>query len=145
CHYCNFHFSTTGNNMPAMVQAIVKEALLRKEYIEEKISTVYFGGGTPSLLQIDDLRLQVKTMRELFIMDEDAEITLEANPDDITDEKLAAWKKAGVNRLSIGVQSFFDEDLVWMNRAHTSAQSFQSIQLAQQAGFNNITIDLIYG
>ncbi len=145
CHYCNFHFSTTTGNMPAMVQAIIKEAQLRKDYLYEDISTIYFGGGTPSLLPIADLQLQVDSMRELFKVDDDAEITLETNPDDITAEKLAAWKAIGINRLSIGIQSFFEEDLQWMNRAHTAEQALQSIQLAQEAGFDNITIDLIYG
>jgi oxygen-independent coproporphyrinogen-3 oxidase len=145
CHYCNFHFSTSANNIPAMAQAITTEAVLRKDYINEKIATIYFGGGTPSLLQIDDLRLQIDTLRDLFDVENHAEITLEANPDDINAEKLAAWKAAGINRLSIGVQSFFDEDLQWMNRAHNATQAVQSIQLAQREGFNNITIDLIYG
>lgn len=131
--------------MPAMVQAIIKEAQLRKDYLYEDISTIYFGGGTPSLLPIADLQLQVDSMRELFKVDDDAEITLETNPDDITAEKLAAWKAIGINRLSIGIQSFFEEDLQWMNRAHTAEQALQSIQLAQEAGFDNITIDLIYG
>jgi len=128
-----------------MVQAISKEAELRQGYITENISTIYFGGGTPSLLQAEDLRLHIDTIRELFNVDGDAEITLETNPDDITTEKLAAWKAIGINRLSIGVQSFFEEDLQWMNRAHNAMQAKQAIQLAQAAGFHNITIDLIYG
>ena len=128
-----------------MAQAICKEALLRQDYIQEKISTIYFGGGTPSLLQIVDLRLQIDTIKRLFIVDDDAEITLESNPDDISADKLTAWKDAGINRLSIGVQSFFEEDLLWMNRAHDAEQALQSIKLTQQAGFDNITIDLIYG
>lgn len=128
-----------------MVQAIVQEAALRKDYITENISTIYIGGGTPSLLQIEDLRLQIEEMRRLFTVDDDAEITLETNPDDITSEKLTAWKGIGINRLSIGIQSFVEDDLKWMNRAHNATQALQSIQLAQQAGFNNITIDLIYG
>lgn len=145
CHYCNFHFSTTGKNMPAMVQAIVQEAEIRRDYITENISTIYIGGGTPSLLQVEDLRLQIEAMRTLFTVDEDAEITLETNPDDIIAEKIAAWKAIGINRLSIGIQSFVEDDLKWMNRAHNAIQALQSIHLAQQAGFNNITIDLIYG
>ncbi len=128
-----------------MLQAICTEALLRKDYINEKVSTIYFGGGTPSLLKIADLRLQIEKLRELFALEDNAEITLEANPDDITAEKLAEWKMAGINRLSIGIQSFFEEDLQWMNRAHSAEQALQSILLAQEAGFDNITIDLIYG
>lgn len=145
CHYCNFHFSTSTGNIAAMVHAIAKEALLRKDYINENISTIYFGGGTPSLLQIADCRFLIDTIRREFVIDGDTEITIETNPDDITAEKLAAWKETGINRLSIGVQSFFQEDLQWMNRAHTAKQALQSIQLAQAAGFDNITIDLIYG
>lgn len=97
------------------------------------------------MLQAEDVALQVEAFKQLFEVDADAEITLEANPDDITNEKLAAWKAAGINRLSIGIQSFIEEDLRWMNRAHNATQALQSILLAQQAGFNNITIDLIYG
>src|SRR5437870_3935047 len=93
CHYCNFHFSTTTGSMQDMVQAIAKEALLRNEYLTENISTIYIGGGTPSLLQIDDCRFLIDEIRKLFSVDDDAEITLEANPDDITAEKLAAWRE----------------------------------------------------
>ncbi len=128
-----------------MVQAIGTEARLRQAYLQQPVETVYFGGGTPSLLQVEEVSALIKTMRELFLVDENAEITLETNPDDITAERLLAWKRAGINRLSIGVQSFFEEDLQWMNRAHNAAQARDSILLAQQAGFNNITIDLIYG
>lgn len=128
-----------------MVQAICKEAALKNDYIKEDIATIYFGGGTPSLLQITDLQLMIEKIYALFNVNNDAEITLEANPDDITEEKLSQWKQAGINRLSIGVQSFFDNDLLWMNRAHNAQQAYNSIVLAQQAGFNNITIDLIYG
>ena len=131
--------------MDAMVQAINKEAALRLNYINEIVHTIYFGGGTPSLLPIEDLKLLINNLRALFTIADDTEITLEANPDDITEEKLVGWKSAGINRLSIGVQSFFEEDLQWMNRAHNAEQALQSIQLAQQNGFNNITIDLIYG
>lgn len=145
CHYCNFHFSTSVKQTVEMANAICKEAELRRTYINEPVTTIYFGGGTPSLLKAADLRLQLEKFKQLFAIDPDAEITLEANPDDINEEKLAAWKTIGINRLSIGVQSFFEEDLQWMNRAHNATQALQSIQLAQQYGFNNITIDLIYG
>jgi len=145
CHYCNFHFSTSVKQVDVMIQAICKEAGLRHEYINESVGTIYFGGGTPSLLQIEDLRLQIEKLKDLFSIDKDVEITLEANPDDITYEKLDAWQTIGVNRLSIGVQSFFQEDLEWMNRVHTMEQAFVSIVLAQQIGFTNLTIDLIYG
>jgi oxygen-independent coproporphyrinogen-3 oxidase len=145
CHYCSFHFSTSVKQMDAMVQAICKEAEMRHEYINESIGTIYFGGGTPSLITICDLRFTIDRLKGLFVIDKDAEITLETNPDDITEEKLNAWKTIGINRLSIGVQSFFQGDLEWMNRAHNAQQALKSIQLAQQAGFYNITIDLIYG
>jgi len=128
-----------------MIKAICKEAELRQQYINEAIGTIYFGGGTPSLLETTDLQLQIETLRKLFTIEAQAEITLEANPDDITAEKLTGWKSVGINRLSIGVQSFFEEDLQWMNRAHNAKQALHSIQLAQKHGFDNITIDLIYG
>jgi oxygen-independent coproporphyrinogen III oxidase len=145
CHYCNFHFSTNTKQIHAVSKAIAHEASLRKDYITRTVETIYFGGGTPSLLEADDLKEQIGVFRALFNVAGDAEITLESNPDDITPEKLEQWKEAGINRLSIGVQSFFAEDLQWMNRAHNATQAEQSILFAQQAGFDNITIDLIYG
>jgi oxygen-independent coproporphyrinogen-3 oxidase len=145
CHYCNFHFSVSKALLPEMVNAICKEAELRNDYITENISTIYFGGGTPSLLTIDDLQFTIEKLYTLFNVDADAEITLEANPDDISNEKLSGWKNAGINRLSIGIQSFFDADLQWMNRAHNALQAYQSVELAKRSGFENITIDLIYG
>jgi len=145
CHYCNFHFSTSKKLLPQMVRAIIKEAALRKEYIEEPVETIYFGGGTPSLCTIDDVRYMIDRLKELLEVSKEAEITLETNPDDFSIEKLSGWKTAGINRLSIGIQSFAEEDLVWMNRAHNVQQAINSIQSAQQQGFDNITIDLIYG
>jgi len=128
-----------------LLAALLKETELQKDYLgSEPVETIYFGGGTPSILQILDLRLQIERIRKVFIVDENAEITLEANPDDITEEKLTGWKEIGINRLSIGVQSFYDEDLRWMNRAHNSQQALYSLQSAIQQ-FDNITIDLIYG
>ena len=128
-----------------MLTALLKETELQKNYLEnETVETIYFGGGTPSLLQIEDLRLQIEKIRQNFSVFEDAEITLEANPDDITEEKLLGWKEIGINRLSIGLQSFFEEDLRWMNRAHNAQQAIDSLQMAINK-FDNITIDLIYG
>src|SRR4051794_30687462 len=101
CYYCNFHFSTSQNSMQEMANAICKEAALRNDYIQDDIATIYFGGGTPSLLQIAGLRLMIEKFYSLFKIERDAEITLEANPDDITQEKLLQWKQAGINRLSI--------------------------------------------
>ena len=128
-----------------MIAALLKEIELKKEYLGgEKIETIYFGGGTPSLLNIEDLLLMIEKIKTVFVVNTDAEITLEANPDDITDEKLSGWKETGINRLSIGIQSFFEEDLKWMNRAHTAKQAISNLQLAKNY-YGNITIDLIYG
>ena len=145
CHYCNFHFSTSHQRIPEMVAAIGKEAELRQSYLTEKVETIYLGGGTPSLLKKEELRIILQRIYGLFDVDAMAEITLESNPDDINEENLAGWKEVGINRLSIGIQSFFEEDLQWMNRAHSATQALDCIRLAQQQGFNNITIDLIYG
>jgi len=145
CHYCNFHFSTSKQLIPEVMKAISKEAFLRKGYITEKVETIYFGGGTPSLLSADDLQYTLESLRNNFQFDENIEITLEANPDDIIEEKLIAWKNLGINRLSIGIQSFSETDLQWMNRGHNSKQALSCIELAILQGFNNITIDLIYG
>ncbi len=145
CNYCNFHFSVNQQLMPEIVSSIVKEAVLRKEYLSQNIETVYFGGGTPSLLSGNQLKFILNELHQLFSIVETAEITLEANPDDILIEKLTEWKAAGINRLSIGIQSFFEEDLKWMNRAHNADQALASILNAQKAGFENISIDLIYG
>ncbi|WP_207492226.1 radical SAM family heme chaperone HemW [Aridibaculum aurantiacum] len=145
CHYCNFHFSTSTKLQADFVQSLLKEILLQKDYLHEPVSTIYFGGGTPSILEIEELRLILQTLRQHFSITEGAEITLEANPDDITTGKLREWKAAGITRLSMGAQSFAEADLVWMNRAHNAQQALQSIQLAQAEGFHNITIDLIYG
>ena len=147
CTYCDFHFSTTFENYrERMVDAIVKEAYSRaSELSEETVKTIYFGGGTPSVLNADELPQILRIFRENYAVDENVEITLEANPDDIKIELLKVWRREGVNRLSIGVQSFRSEDLDWMNRSHTAEQSLNAVKLAQQEGFDNITIDLIYG
>lgn len=145
CHYCNFHFSTAKDKMGEMVKAICKEAELNKTYPAEKIETIYFGGGTPSLMTGEETGTMIVEFHRLFDIDDNAEITLEANPDDITVENLLGWKEAGITRLSIGIQSFFEADLQWMNRAHNAEQALNAVELAQQYGFHNITIDLIYG
>jgi oxygen-independent coproporphyrinogen-3 oxidase len=125
--------------------ALLKETQLRTDYLDgEEIETIYFGGGTPSLLSIEECQLLIEAIRSNYKVSAAAEITLEANPDDISEEKLIGWKNTGINRLSIGVQSFFEEDLLWMNRAHDAQQANDSLQLAVQH-FDNITIDLIYG
>jgi oxygen-independent coproporphyrinogen-3 oxidase len=128
-----------------LIRALAKEAEMEKEYLQdEEIRTIYFGGGTPSLLQITDLEFLISNLHKHYPVTTGAEITLEANPDDITAEKLRAWKDIGINRLSIGVQSFFEEELRWMNRAHNAKQAMDNLQLARKE-FENITIDLIYG
>jgi oxygen-independent coproporphyrinogen-3 oxidase len=125
---------------------MVKEAADEKGYLQgQSIETIYFGGGTPSLLQVEDITLLLETIRNNYSIYSNAEVTLEANPDDITGEKLKQWKEAGINRLSIGIQSFFEEELKWMNRAHSSIQASRCIELALHEGFNNFSIDLIYG
>ncbi|MCD2423485.1 radical SAM family heme chaperone HemW [Niabella pedocola] len=147
CHYCNFHFSTSLHYREALVQAIAKETAFSAaaDFIErEPVQTVYFGGGTPSLLPAADIDLLLNEIRKHYPVTADAEITLEANPDDLVADKLETWKRSGVNRLSIGVQSFFEPDLLWMNRAHNAAQAAGGLELAVQY-FDNITIDLIYG
>lgn len=145
CHYCNFHFSTQLGTMDALIHALEREISLRKGYIQDEIHTIYFGGGTPSILPPGTIGRLLDAVRATFTVSADAEVTQETNPDDIHAEQLQLWKAAGVNRLSIGIQSFFEEDLAWMNRAHNSVQAQQAVQLAQAAGFSNITIDLIYG
>ena len=145
CHYCNFHFSTSLRYKNELVAALLKETADRKDYIQgDEVETIYFGGGTPSLLPAEDISSLANIFRNLFKITADAEWTLEANPDDITEEKLLQWKASGINRLSIGVQSFFEEDLAWMNRAHTASQAIHNLQLAREH-FDNISIDLIYG
>ncbi len=145
CHYCNFHFSTSLEYKEELVNAICREIILQKNYLEgEKIDSIYFGGGTPSILSIDDCRLLMENIYDHYPVNAGAEITLEANPDDINEEKLNGWKSTGINRLSIGIQSFFEEELRWMNRAHSARQAKENLELAL-ALFENITIDLIYG
>ncbi|MFK7984226.1 MAG: radical SAM family heme chaperone HemW [Saprospiraceae bacterium] len=146
CHYCNFHFSTSLKQKDVMVQAILQELALRSTYIgKEHLETIYFGGGTPSLLSQADLGLIFEKINQLYTIHEKAEITLEANPDDLSKQKLGELKDTPINRLSIGVQSFFEEDLQFMNRAHNAKEAKTCIQNAQALGFNNLTIDLIYG
>lgn len=155
CTYCNFHFSTSLKLRQEMVEAIVKEMkplTPKKEKVEdfsvvvkETIETIYFGGGTPSILLEDELQLIFDALYERFEFADEIEITLEANPDDITDEKLLCWKKMGVNRLSVGVQSFNKDELKWMNRAHSAAESLACIDKIKAAGFTNFSVDLIYG
>lgn len=146
CNYCDFHFSTNLKNKSELLNAIVIELKQRHAYLNnQNLNSIYFGGGTPSLLNEEDLTLLFECIQLYFNWDKKAEITLEANPDDINHEKLKTWLSLGINRLSIGLQSFNDDELKWMNRAHNSVESHNAVKLAQDAGFNNISIDLIYG
>jgi oxygen-independent coproporphyrinogen-3 oxidase len=146
CHYCNFHFSTSLAQKNDFTAALLKEIVLRKDYLfQDNVETIYFGGGTPSLLSGGEMASILECIDRHYRIAGDAEITLEANPDDIHTDVLPDWKKTGINRLSIGVQSFFKEDLLWMNRAHDEKQAMRAILDAQSAGLDNISIDLIYG
>jgi oxygen-independent coproporphyrinogen-3 oxidase len=148
CHYCDFHFSTSLQNKEAFINALIKEIEIQKHFFKDSnnaISTIYFGGGTPSLLNQTELMRLFDALNKHFNINATAEITLEANPDDITKEKLDAFKHTPINRLSIGIQSFYDEDLKLMNRAHTSKEASYAVKATQDKGFENITIDLIYG
>jgi oxygen-independent coproporphyrinogen-3 oxidase len=146
CNYCNFYFSTSLEHKNELIEALLQEIENRKDYLESKqIDTIYFGGGTPSLLSSDELEKIFDKIVSTFDVHPLAEITLEANPDDLNKEKLKAFKQSPINRFSIGIQSFIDDDLQYMNRAHTSIEAIESIYRTQDAGFENISIDLIYG
>jgi oxygen-independent coproporphyrinogen-3 oxidase len=145
CFYCNFHFTTSLRHKNELLAALLNEISLRSAYLAgEQIETIYFGGGTPSLLENSEVDAVLSALRKAFSITSDAEITLEANPDDISEERLAGWKLSGINRLSIGVQSFFEEDLAWMNRAHNADQAISGLKMALNY-FEHITMDLIYG
>jgi len=146
CHYCDFHFSTSLTYKSELIQALLQEIELQKAFLDkETIETIYFGGGTPSLLSGEEINLIIDKITNLHTVSSDAEITLEANPDDLGIEKLKALRQTPVNRFSIGIQSFFDDDLTWMNRVHRSAEAETAVKRAQDIGFENITVDLIYG
>ncbi len=149
CNYCNFYFSTSLGNKDKFIQSLLREIELSSGYLQgEKIETLYLGGGTPSQLTIHDLKLIMDKLQSVYDLSRLQEFTIETNPDDLTEEKikeLSELKKYGLNRFSIGVQSFFDEDLKYMNRAHNAEEAIASIKKVQHAGFENITIDLIYG
>jgi oxygen-independent coproporphyrinogen-3 oxidase len=147
CSYCDFHFSTTFSKYrPDLIAAICLELALRKDELNsESIETIYFGGGTPSLLSIDELTQILACIHENFLLSPAPEITFEVNPEDAHEANLLAWKELGINRLSIGLQSFQESDLSWMNRSHTLEQGTDAVRLAQSLGFTNLSIDLIYG
>jgi len=146
CTYCDFHFSTRFEGYrKELIAAMNLEIQLRKDEITDEIQTIYLGGGTPSLLTADELEGLMRTINTQFSVSNEAEITLEANPEDISEENLIQWKKNGINRLSIGIQSFRENDIRWMNRGHHPNESIDAVILAKKQGFSTITIDLIYG
>ena len=146
CHYCAFHKNISLQAMDEMLECMKKELKLRKDYLDHSsISTIYFGGGTPSVYQPDQIESLIDEVAKYWNIDSNAEITLEANPDDLDRNYLDQLRKSSVNRLSVGIQSFHDEDLILMNRRHTGKQAFETIKRAQDYGFDNISVDQIYG
>ncbi|MEN5309664.1 radical SAM family heme chaperone HemW [Chryseobacterium cucumeris] len=146
CSYCNFHFSTSLNFKDDMLRAMKTEILLRKDELQNKnLKSLYFGGGTPSILSVDEISSLIDDVLKYFSFENDIEVTLEANPDDLDKDFLKQLAGTPVNRLSIGTQSFFEEDLKLMNRAHNASEAESSIKRAQDFGFENLSIDLIYG
>jgi oxygen-independent coproporphyrinogen-3 oxidase len=145
CHYCDFHFSTSMKKKEEMVLAIAKEIQMRKsEFEQEVVETIYFGGGTPSVLTVEEINFLIAEVYKNYSVSENPEITLEANPDDLSTERIIALSQSPINRLSIGIQSFFEEDLVMMNRAHNLAEAQKCLKDAT-CYFENISLDLIYG
>jgi len=153
CHYCDFHFSTSLKKKEEMVLALAKEIQLRSKNspftlyplpFTQKIETIYFGGGTPSILSIEEIQFLIDTVYQNFDVVENPEITLEANPDDLSDEQIIKLSNTQINRLSIGIQSFFEDDLKLMNRAHNAEEAKRCLETTTKY-FDNITIDLIYG
>lgn len=146
CHYCNFHFSTSFKIKDQVLAALVREVGMRSGYLEGvKVETIYLGGGTPSVLTEKELNLILSEIYRHHVVADEVEITLEANPDDIDAQMLVAWRTAGINRLSIGVQGFQEDMLIKWNRSHQAAQGMASLLLAKEKGFDNISADLIYG
>lgn len=151
CHYCNFHFSVSQKRRPEFVKALIREIKMQKDFLYPDSSnripldTLYLGGGTPSLLDTAELDVIFNVIHKYYSFAPNAEITLEANPDDLIPGKLETLRKLSVNRLSIGIQSFYEDDLQFMNRSHNSRQAIDVLNYAQEAGFVNITADLIYG
>lgn len=145
CNYCDFHFSTSLKYIDEITDAICKEIQLKKNRITDQVGTIYFGGGTPSVLPYRHFEQIFDTITKNFSVSAEAEITIEANPDDLDAKKITEFRQLPVNRFSIGIQSFHDEDLKWMNRAHNAREAETCIKRSQDAGFENLSIDLIYG
>ena len=145
CFYCDFHFSTSLQKKDEMINSLIRELQIRKNELQNTpIETIYFGGGTPSVLSVDEIQLLMNAVYDTYPVIENPEVTLEANPDDLTEEKIRAFSMSPINRLSIGVQSFFEKDLILMNRAHNSQEAKNCLSIATQY-FKNISVDLIYG
>ncbi len=145
CHYCDFHFSTNQSLKAELVNQLSAELTLQKEYLKsEPVETIYLGGGTPSLLDAYELDILFTSIQKNYQVTADVEVTLEANPDDLNPKKLSEMKSAGVNRLSIGIQSFDETVLKFLNRAHTATEALSCVENARKAGIKNISIDLIY-
>lgn len=145
CHYCDFHFTQSVNQIDDMVDAIGKELVMQKDFLgNDTVYTIYFGGGTPSLLEGEHLKRLMQIIQHEYNLSSNPEVTLEGNPDDLTEEKLSTFFDHGVNRLSIGIQSFNDDKLKWMNRQHTSTEAIDTFHNARRIGFENISLDLIY-
>lgn len=145
CHYCDFHFSTSMKKKDEMVLALAREIVMRKEeFKNEVVETIYFGGGTPSILTIEDLRLLIEEVFKNYNVVENPEITVEANPDDLSNNRIIELSNNRINRLSIGIQSFFEDDLKMMNRAHNAEEAKKCLEEATKH-FDNISLDLIYG
>ena len=145
CSYCDFHFTTSMKYVDEMTDAICQEITKKKNRITDQVGTIYFGGGTPSVLPNKHFEKIFNTINRHFSVAQDAEITIEANPDDLDAKRVGEMKQLPVNRFSIGIQSFFEEDLIWMNRAHNVNEAENCIKRSQDAGFENLSIDLIYG
>lgn len=145
CHYCDFHFSTSRDRQHEMIAAICRELVIQKEYLgQQPVHTLYFGGGTPSLLTTEELTALYHTVESHYALQSGAEVTLEANPDDLSESVLSTLRNAGINRLSIGIQSFNDPILESLNRSHNARQAIDAIRRSREAGFTNISIDLMY-
>ena len=146
CIYCDFYFKINADDMHDMISCINKELVSRKNYLKSsRVKTIYFGGGTPSILTKQNIKTILKTIYDNYKVCENLEITLEANPDDLNRKKIADFFNIGINRLSIGVQSFKDDDLIFLNRNHSREDAIRSIKIAQEIGYKNISVDLMYG
>ena len=145
CHYCNFFSIASSKYKEGFLESLKEEIFLRKDYLDRTVESIYFGGGTPSFLQIPEINGILEELGKYFSLSENQEVTLEANPDDLDPGILREYLAIGINRLSIGVQSFFDDDLEYLNRIHSGRRAEESVQQAQDAGFSNISLDLIYG